>query len=63
VIADRVAAKGAERLTQLLWSDKKSLGEAMTTLRRELLATGSPLAFVFNAVGSVDVALDSGASA
>lgn len=54
VVGAEFAARSAARLTTLLWA-KHPLGEAMTTIRREVLATGNPLAFVFHAIGSVDL--------
>lgn len=57
VVPSDVAATGAETLTRLLWTDKKTLGEAMTNWRRQLLSEGNPLAFVFHAIGNVDLAI------
>lgn len=58
VVPSGLAADSARELTALLWTDRRTLGEAMTTLRRRLLAEGNPLAFVFHAVGNADLALD-----
>ena len=46
----------AQELSGALWA-RRTLGEAITTFRRGLLAEGNPLAFLFNGIGSVDLTL------
>jgi hypothetical protein len=57
VVPSDLAMTCAQRLTDALWSHR-TLGMAMTDLRRELIYAGNPLAFIFTAVGSVDLMLN-----
>ena len=63
VVAADFAADCARELTEAMWGAKAgagaskpaTLGEAMTALRRSTLAAGNPLAFLFHAIGNVDL--------
>jgi hypothetical protein len=57
VVPAGLAMRCAQEMTRALWA-KTTLGEAMTTFRRAVLAEGNPLAFVFNGIGSVDLTLN-----
>jgi hypothetical protein len=57
VVPADLAMKCACDVSSSLWG-KQSLGQAMTGLRRRLLAQGNPLAFVFHALGNVDLTLN-----
>lgn len=56
VVAGSLAAECAEHVTREMWGGS-SLGEAMTGFRRKTLERGNPLAFVFHAIGNVDLKL------
>jgi len=55
VIGSGLAADFAREVTRMLWEEKKNLGEAVTTFRRSLIRKGNPLAFLFQAIGDVDL--------
>jgi hypothetical protein len=56
VVASDLAAAFARDMTKELWNNK-SLGRAMTMFRRQTLARGNPLAFLFHAIGDIDLTL------
>jgi hypothetical protein len=56
VVASDLAAAFAGDVTKALWK-QKSLGKAMARFRRKTLASGNPLAFLFHAIGDVDLTL------
>lgn len=55
IIDSNFAADCARDITTALLKNNKSLGEAITEFRRKSLQKGLPLAFVFNAIGNVDL--------
>jgi len=55
VIDSVFAADCARDITTALLKNNKTLGEAITEFRRKSLQKGLPLAFVFNAIGNVDL--------
>jgi hypothetical protein len=57
VIGSRLAAEFARAFATRTWKDKKNLGDAMAEIRADLLAEGNPLAFLFHAVGDIDLVL------
>jgi hypothetical protein len=57
VIGSKLAAAFARSFARLAWKTKVSLGEAMADIRADLLAHGNPLAFLFHAIGDVDLVL------
>jgi len=56
-VGSNLAADFARRFSRRIWSGKENLGSAMTEIRAELLAEGNPLAFLFHAIGDVDLNL------
>jgi hypothetical protein len=59
VAFSRLLTRFAQEITLALWRDG-NLGAAITKFRRNLLAAGNPLAFVFQALGCADVHLKLG---
>jgi hypothetical protein len=57
VIGSPLAAHFARSFVKKAWTEKKDLGEAMAEIRGELLAEGNPLAFLFHAIGDIDLVL------
>jgi len=57
VVGSKLAATFSRRFANRVWKKKDPLGKAMTTIRADLLAEGNPLAFLFHAVGDVDLVL------
>jgi hypothetical protein len=57
VLGSQLAAEFARAFAHKLWKDKSDLGDAMAEIRAELLADGNPLAFLFHAVGDIDLVL------
>jgi hypothetical protein len=55
VVGSKLAADFAQRFTHRVWKNKEELGSAMMGIRGELLAEGNPLAFLFSAVGDLDL--------
>jgi hypothetical protein len=58
VIGSSLAADFAVRFSHRVWKEKETLGTAMTGIRGELLAEGNPLAFLFHAIGDVDLVVN-----
>ncbi|MEO5740046.1 MAG: hypothetical protein ABIS29_05580 [Vicinamibacterales bacterium] len=58
VVGSTTAADFARRFSERAFKQKQSFGTAMNGIRRELLAEGNPLAFVFHAIGNVDLTLN-----
>jgi hypothetical protein len=58
VVGSTTAADFARRFSDRAFKQKQSFGAAMTGIRAELLAEGNPLAFVFHAIGNVDLTLN-----
>jgi hypothetical protein len=50
------AAGFASDVTQALWAGR-TLGEALAHYRRRTLEAGNPLAFLFHAIGDVDLTI------
>jgi NTE family protein len=50
-------AKFARSFAQRSWGKKEPLGAALSAIRADLLAEGNPLAFMFHALGDVDLVL------
>jgi hypothetical protein len=57
VVGSRLAATFARTFTARVWKNREPLGPAMTGIRARLLAEGNPLAFLFHAIGDVDLVL------
>lgn len=57
VIGSQLASEFARAFASKTWKEKKNLGEAMAEIRADLLAEGNPLAFMFHAVGDIDLVL------
>jgi len=57
VIGSELAAEFARSFATKTWKDKMNLGDAMAEIRAELLAGGNPLAFLFHAIGDIDLVL------
>ena len=57
VVGSKLAADFAQRFAHRMWNDKETLGSAMMGIRGEFLAEGNPLAFLFHAVGDLDLNL------
>jgi hypothetical protein len=47
----------AKEVTLSLWEKEATLGEAMQSFNRRMIASSNPLAFVFNCFGSADLKL------
>jgi hypothetical protein len=54
VVPSSLAMRCAEEMSQRLWV-RQPLGAEMTRFRRRVLAMGNPLAFVFHALGNIDL--------
>jgi hypothetical protein len=57
VIGPQLAAEFARLFAMRAWKDKTNLGDVMAEIRADLLAEGNPLAFLFHAVGDIDLVL------
>jgi hypothetical protein len=57
VVGAPLAARFARGFADRMWRQKHSLGRTMTELRAEMLASGNPLAFLFHAIGDVDLVI------
>jgi hypothetical protein len=57
VIGSQLAAEFARVFATKTWKDKTNLGNAMAEIRADLLAEGNPLAFMFHAIGDIDLVL------
>jgi hypothetical protein len=57
VIGSPLAAEFARIFTIKTWNDKTNLGDAMAEIRADFLAEGNPLAFLFHAIGDIDLVL------
>ena len=55
IVDSKFAAEFAQEISIALMNDKTRLGAAITNFRRASLQKGNPLAFVFNAIGDVDL--------
>jgi hypothetical protein len=57
IVGSALAATFSRRFAHRVWKQKMPLGTAMTDIRADLLAEGNPLAFLFHALGDVDLVL------
>jgi hypothetical protein len=57
VVGSKLAATFSRVFATRIWKEKAPLGRVMTEIRAQLLAEGNPLAFVFHALGDVDLVL------
>jgi hypothetical protein len=57
IVGSKLAATFSRRFAEGMWKHKRPLGQVMTTIRANLLAEGNPLAFLFHAVGDIDLVL------
>jgi hypothetical protein len=55
IVGSQLAADFAEQLSVAMWKNSRTLGEATTSFRRQLTSQGNPLAFLFRAVGDIDL--------
>lgn len=55
IVASQLAAQFAQHVSIAMLKDHLRLGTAITEFRRASLQRGNPLAFVFNAIGDVDL--------
>jgi len=55
IVDSKLAAEFAQEISIAMLKDKVRLGAAITKFRRTSLQRGNPLAFVFNAIGDVDL--------
>jgi hypothetical protein len=57
VVDSKLAAQFAKDISLAMFKGKIKLGTAITEFRRAALKHGNPLAFVFNAIGNVDLGI------
>jgi hypothetical protein len=55
IVDSKFAAQFAQEISVAMLRGKIRLGAAITSFRRTSLQHGNPLAFVFNAIGDVDL--------
>lgn len=57
IVGAQLAADFARVFVTKTWKNKTNLGDTMAEIRADLLAEGNPLAFLFHAIGDIDLVL------